>query len=101
MEAIELESDRLIYLPVTLQHLSSTYVDWLNDPEVIQFLESGGNYTYKDLKDYLENVERKKLLFWGIHLKDTGKHIGNIKIDPINHRHGWGEYGILMGDKSE
>ena len=37
----------------------------------------------------------------GIHLKENCKHIGNIKIDPINKKHGTGEYGIMMGDKDE
>jgi ribosomal-protein-alanine N-acetyltransferase len=27
------------------------------------------------------------------------KHIGNIKIDPINPKHTLGEYGILIGHK--
>jgi RimJ/RimL family protein N-acetyltransferase len=34
-------------------------------------------------------------------LKSDDKHIGNIKIDPINLKLGTGEYGILMGDKNE
>jgi len=32
-------------------------------------------------------------------IKETDKHIGNIKIDPIDSKHGYGEYGIMMGDK--
>ena len=39
--------------------------------------------------------------FLAIHIKESGKHIGNIKIDPINSKHAYGEYGILMGDKGE
>ena len=54
------------------------------------------------LKDYLASVERNSdMLFWAIHLKHNGEHIGNIKIDPINKRHSLGEYGILMGEQSE
>ncbi len=34
-------------------------------------------------------------------IKESNKHIGNIKIDPINYKHGYGEYGIMMGDKTE
>jgi ribosomal-protein-alanine N-acetyltransferase len=95
------ESEHLFYRPVSLQHLSTRYVDWLNDPIVIKYLESGGNYTIELLKDFLGAIELKDLYFWAIHLKSNDKHIGNIKIDPINGRHGTGEYGIMMGDRSE
>ena len=34
-------------------------------------------------------------------MKKDLKHIGNIKIDPINVKHKYGEYGILIGDKTQ
>ena len=46
------------------------------------------------------NKNKKNILFWAIHLKDSNKHIGNIKIDPIDYEDNSGEYGILMGDKT-
>ena len=97
MRAPYLESERLIYKPLSLAHLSQDYVEWLNKPEVYRYLESGGNYTMEMLNIFLEEVEKKQILFWGIHTKTNGIHIGNIKIDPISKRHGTGEYGILMG----
>lgn len=96
-----LESERLKLIPLSLVHLSDTYVSWMNDARVIAHLESGGNYTLDTLKEFLSDVEKKAILFWAIHLKSTNKHIGNIKIDPINAKHGFGEYGILMGDTDE
>jgi [ribosomal protein S5]-alanine N-acetyltransferase len=101
MKAPVLISDRLILKPLSLQHLSQDYVSWLNDAEVYKFLETGGNYSIEQLREYLEEVEKKDILFWGIHLKESDSHIGNIKIDPVNKRHGLGEYGIMMGRKSE
>ncbi len=96
-----LESQRLIYKPLSCKHLSIDYVNWLNDNNVIRYLETGGNYTLKMLSEYLKEVEKKNIYFWAIHLKESDKHIGNIKIDPINMRHGLGEYGIMMGDSKE
>jgi RimJ/RimL family protein N-acetyltransferase len=72
----------------------------MNDAEVNQFLESGGNYTIEQLEAYLKSVvEKENMFFWAIHIKENDEHIGNIKIDPINKKHGHGEYGILMGAK--
>ena len=96
-----LSSERLILRPLSIDHCTEEYVNWMNDSIVTLYLESGGDYTIEMLKDYIVSTISKNIYFWAIHLKDSGKHIGNIKIDPINIRHSYGEYGILMGDKDE
>jgi hypothetical protein len=75
-------------------------VNWLNDEEVNRYLEIDGGYSLKTLKEYLEEVEVKPIYFWAIISKSSKKHIGNIKIDPINTKHSIGEYGILLGIRS-
>lgn len=101
MKAIKLESERLLLLPLSLEHLSEDYVFWLNDLEVNKYLETRGDYTLEKLENFLKAQEKKQILFWGIHLKTNNKHIGNIKIDPIDVENKSGEYGILMGDKTQ
>jgi len=100
MNAPRLESERMVYKPLDTSFVSQQYVEWMNDDEVNRYLESGGNYDLKKLTDFLRSVEKKSILFWGILLKESGKHIGNIKIDPISQRNKTGEYGILIGDKT-
>ena len=95
-----LETDRLILKPLNKYFLSKDYVNWLNDKEVNRYLESGGNYTLEMLEGYLEEVESNPKYFWAIILKETNKHIGNIKIDPIDLSHLFGEYGIMIGDRT-
>lgn len=101
MKASELKSERLILRPLSLEHLSESYVNWLNDPEVYRYLESGGDYSIEKLRNFLEEQVNKEILFWAIHLRTTEKHIGNIKIDPIEKNQNSGEYGIMMGDRTE
>ncbi len=100
MKNINLESERLIYTRVSSDHVSEAYVGWINDPDVNKYLETRGNYTLDMLKVYIEELYAKEVYFWAIHLKSTDKHIGNIKIDPIDFKNGSGEYGILVGDKA-
>ncbi len=100
MGNIDLESERLIYKRVSAEHVTDAYVNWINDPEVNRYLETRGNYTLDLLKVYVNEQYKKEIYFWAIHLKDSEKHIGNIKIDPINIGTNSGEYGILMGDRS-
>lgn len=100
MRAENLQSERLFYERVSLEHLSQDYVNWMNDPEVFLYMESGGNYTEEMLRSYIEEQDNKDILFWAIKIKATGKHIGNIKIDPVNPENNSGEYGIMIGDKT-
>ena len=57
--------------------------------------------TIEKLIDYLKSVEEQSILFWAIVTREEGKHIGNIKIDPIDMESKFGEYGIMLGDKTE
>ncbi len=100
MKAIRLETQRFYLERLSIEHLSQDYVDWMNDNEVNKFLESGGNYTLDMLKDFLTDVSNQDKYFWAIKNKLDNRHLGNIKIDPINFKHFWGEFGILIGDKS-
>jgi [ribosomal protein S5]-alanine N-acetyltransferase len=102
MPAPYLESERLYYKAVSLENCTNEYVKWLNDDDVNFYLETGGDYTIQKLRQFLTEIENnKKILFWAIYIKESNKHIGNIKIDPIIKRHNRGEYGIMLGDKSE
>ena len=100
MKNIDLESERLVYKRISAEHVSNQYVNWINDDEVNRYLETRGNYTLDLLKAYVEELNKRDVYFWGIHLKGTQKHIGNIKIDPIDEEVNSGDYGILMGDKA-
>lgn len=97
----ELESDRLLYKPMEMKNATLEYLNWLNDIEVNKYLEVKKENNLGELEVYIRDAIVKRIFFWAIHLKENGKHIGNIKIDPINKKLGTGEYGIMMGDKCE
>lgn len=95
-----LYSNNLKFEPISVKHCSDEYVSWLNDEDVNKYLESGGDYDLNKLKRYLINHEKKQTFFLAIFIKNKNKHIGNIKIDPIDSKLKSGEYGIMIGDKS-
>ena len=94
-----MNTPRLILEPLSSDFCHQYYVDWMNDAEVIQYMDSGGDYTINKLKTFLQDAERNEIFFWAIIIRETNKHIGNIKIDPINRKHRFGEYGIMIGDR--
>ena len=83
--------------------VSQSYVQWMNDKEVTQFLESRWTtYTLDDLKKYVRTKElSNKDKMFGIFMKDSSEHIGNIKIGDINPKHRYGDVGIIIGDRTE
>lgn len=102
MEMINnIETERLLLKPLSFEHVTQNYLKWLNDEDIYKYLEVDGDYTLDMLRNYVEDMIKKNICFWAIHIKSNGLHIGNIKIDPINQRHGFAEYGIMMGEKSE
>jgi ribosomal-protein-alanine N-acetyltransferase len=98
LKANTLHTERLRLERLTKMHLSSKYVEWMNNPAVYEYMESGGNYTIEHLESFLETVEKSDICFWAIIKKNGNEHIGNIKIDPLNPKHLYGEYGIMIGD---
>ena len=93
---------RIFLREVQLSDASKNYCDWLNDPEVNKFLESRfEKWSIKKIKIFITNIKKTSNdLFYAIISRDEGKHIGNIKIGPINKNHNYAEVGILIGDKS-
>ena len=96
-----LQSERLRFCRVELSHATKKYVDWMNDKDIIAFLESGSNYNLSILKKYISEAHKKDNLFYAIHIIKSNEHIGNIKLDKINHKEKSAIYSILIGDKSK
>lgn len=80
--------------------VSPAYVGWLNDPLVNRYLESR----------FVAHDETSTRAFVAACLSDpaalllgvrsralSGRHVGNIKLGPIDLRHGLAEVGILIG----
>jgi len=76
------------------------YTRWLNSKKINQFLESRFiKHTKKDVENYIKQMNSNSdLLFFAIIRKDNQRHIGNIKLGPINKNHNLAEIGIMIGD---
>jgi len=86
-------TQKLILRPFSKEIVNNNYLNWLNDKEITSYLEINGDYSIEMLNNYVDSMINNKVLIWSIYIKNCNKHIGNIKIDPINFKHGLGEYG--------
>lgn len=96
-----LEGPNVYLRKIVMFDVNSNYHQWMNDPQVTQFLEiRHTRRSMKDLREYVADIiERKDDAFFAICLNETGKHIGNIKLGPINRVHGFATIGFLIGDR--
>ena len=91
-----------IYLrDVRLSDVNENYYRWMNDPEVTKFTESRFYPISEEaLEDYVKEKQKDKdSIFLAIIFKENQKHIGNIKLGPINWIHRLADIGIIIGEK--
>lgn len=96
-----LRGRRIHLRPLCASDASDRYVAWLNDPEVNRFLEIRfHDHTLADVKEFLRKLEAdESCAGFAIVLNEGARHIGNIKLGPINERHGFGEVSLFIGEK--
>ncbi len=96
-----LVGERIYLREVSLSDVNGSYYRWMNDPEVTQYLEirfaANSLETLQEyVKDFLGNKDN---IFLAIVLKENHKHIGNIKMGPINWFHRLADIGVMLGEK--
>ena len=92
---------RQVYLRlVQPDDAAGCYLQWMNDPIVTRYLETkAGTHTEASLREYIHGLlADRDSLFLAIVLREDDRHIGNIKIGPINRRHLLGDIGIIIGE---
>jgi len=90
-----------IYLrPIALADVTETYVGWLNDPKVNQYLESRfTRHTLGSVREYVSGIlGSEENRFFAICLKQGNRHVGNIKLGNIHSHHRSADIGLFIGD---
>ena len=91
-----IESDRLVLVPFGEEHLTSRYVAWLNDPEVVRWSEQRHVvHTLTSCRAYWESFRGTPNHFWAIEADGLG-HIGNLNAYV---RGATADLGILVGER--
>jgi len=97
-----LKSSRLLLSHLEAIDLNSTYLDWLNDPEVNCYLETRFlQQTSESLQAYWQSHREDLSSPWfAIRLSADRRHIGNIKLGPIHWLHRRADISLFIGDRS-
>ena len=79
-----------IYLRELVENdINENYLNCFKDDTVLSFLEvDGKNLTKEKVVEYIENgLKSKEYFMYALCLKENDKHIGNVKIGPIDYKH--------------
>jgi RimJ/RimL family protein N-acetyltransferase len=98
-----LKTGRLELRSLDPDALSPAYCEWLNDPAVNQYLEARFHVQTKEsVRVFVRTInDSLDSAMFGIFLRDDGRHIGNIKIGPIDPNHARADIGLLLGDRTQ
>lgn len=96
-----LEGERIYLREVRPSDVNENYYRWMNDPEIIRYLESRFYPSaLESLHEYVVGkVGDRENVFFAIVLKDSDQHIGNIKLGPVNWIHRVADIGLMIGEK--
>jgi RimJ/RimL family protein N-acetyltransferase len=96
-----IQGSRLHLRGVRPEDATERYVGWLNDPEINRYLEVRFSpQTLEGVRAYVEEMaDSPDYAFLAIVLDEGKRHIGNIKIGPVNRAHGFADIGIVIGEK--
>ena len=97
-----IETERLLLRNLSEVDITENYLSWLHDPEVLRYLEIRFTKVndLNELAAFVNTVNQSSdTVMFGIFHKDTGRHIGNIKLGPIRFDHARAEIGFLIGDR--
>ena len=97
-----IDGKRVFLREIQLSDVNKNYYSWMKDPEVVKYTESRfEKWSLEKIKDFVIQTKKSNdYLFFAIISKDRDKHIGNVKIGPINRIHNFADIGMIIGDKS-
>lgn len=96
-----LQGQRIYLREVCVSDVNEDYYYWMNDPGITRYLESRFfPNDIESLKEYVNQRQKdRNSVFLAIVVKGEERHIGNIKLGPIDWIHKLGDVGVLIGDK--
>jgi len=99
--AHSINGPRIVLREVRVSDVTEAYYRWMNDTDVTRYLESRFYPpSIDELRDYVSQLTGDPLnVFLAINLKESERHIGNIKLGPINWQHRFADVGLCIGEK--
>ena len=84
------------------KYVTEEYVSWLKNSDIFgRIAHANPNVTIDDVRSYSNQlVESDDAYFFAIVMKKSNKHVGNVKLGPIDYENRSCQLGMMIGDVS-
>lgn len=98
---VEIQGPHVLMRPISSAEITSTYIGWLNDPEINQYLEvRNEKQTRISAVKYINLLRAQPdLEMFAIFTKKDLRHIGNMTLTAFVPNHQT-SYGLMLGDQN-
>ncbi|MEO8761157.1 MAG: GNAT family protein [Bacteroidia bacterium] len=95
-----MNKNQIFLRELTHTDVNENYISWFRNNDVTSFLEvDGKTLTTKMVTDYIDlGIKSEDYYMYAICLKEENKHIGNLKVGPINKKHKIADLVCVIGD---
>jgi len=92
-----IKGDNVYLRPLDVEDLEGDYIQWINDQEVTKYLDRPFPVTKEELENYLKSIHNDpNSIFFAVIEKTSNKHVGNLKIGPIDWIHRRTGFGRIL-----
>lgn len=101
MKFTEISDEVVRIVPFSEHHITDTYVNWLNDPDVVNYSEQRHKtHTMKSSMKYHDIQKGTNNFIFAIEkLCDKALFVGTLRV-LVNSDNNWASLSIMIGDKS-
>jgi len=101
-QELQAEGDRILLRSFDTSLITDSYLSWLHNPEVNQYLlKPDAETSLEDIRSYVDSLQTSgKDHFLAIILKEENRHIGNVRLGPFDEKAGICQYSMMIGDAS-
>ncbi len=95
-----IEGKNILLVPFTEKYVTADYLRWMNDAETTRFvLKAQGNITIDSLLLFAKTmIKSDSDYFFAVLLKDGLRHVGNVRLGPIDFELKESKFGIMIGE---
>ena len=100
--SVPLQTPRLLLRTLRPSDVGARYLSWLADTEITRFLEVRFTpvHNIRELVAFVESLNASDhSLLLGMFAKKDERHIGNIKLGPVNPYHHRADIAFLLGEQ--
>ncbi len=94
-----ISNSQIFFKYINIENIENGWLDWMNNHELIEYLDTSGLATKESLLEYLEKSQPPSVHMFAVYEINSGDYIGNARLSSIDYINKNAAYGRLIGNK--